>query len=331
MAHHQGEGFVDGLGLGRLLPAGAEEPHGFTQGEAVRPVALQPLPPPAGEVGGHPIQGGDHRPGRLRPAGCSPQGLGQGDRHRGHLRAEVGLRLAHVEAQAHHHVAQGGGLRLQLQLGEDAAQLAAVQDHVVGPLDVGADAAQRLHRVAHRHRRPRRQGGHLLQAARRPQQGGQVQPLPRRGQEGAAPAAPAPGLLPGDHHQPVGHGVHRPALDLVVGGVHRLQADQLLPHPAAGHRRRQLPGGEQIRRALQPVAPPGGGGDGVPLPPQGLDGLPDRRPAHPQGLAHGLPGQLLPRLQQGEHLVPQHGHPSLIGCLHCTCTGFICQPIQKSS
>ena len=154
-------------------------------------------------------------------------------------------------------MAQGGSLRLQLQLGENAAQLPPVQDHVVGPLDPRPHAAHPLHRIAHRHRRPRRQGRHLLQRAPGAEENRQIKPLPRRGDKGAAPAAPAAGLLLRHHRQAVGGPGQGPALDLVVGGVHRLQAHQRAAHPAARQGSGQLPGGQPVRRALQGVAPAG--------------------------------------------------------------------------
>lgn len=240
------------------------------------------------------VQGGQHGRRHLRPAGGPSQSLGQGDGHRGHLRPEVGCGLGEVDPHPHHHMAQGGALRLQLQLGENAAQLPPVQDHVVWPLDPRPHAAHPLHRIAHRHRRPRRQGRHLLQGAPGAEEDRQIKPLPRRGDKGAAPAAPATGLLLRHHRQAVGGPGQGPALDLVVGGVHRLQAHQRAAHPAARQGSGQLPGGQPVRRALQGVAPAGGGGDDIPLVPQRLHGLPHRRPAHPQGTAHLLPRQGLP-------------------------------------
>ncbi len=164
-AHHQGEGIVHRLGKGLLLPARPEQAHRPAQGEAVGPVPLQPGRPLRREGGVQLVQGGQHGRRHLRPAGGPSQSLGQGDGHRGHLRPEVGCGLGEVDPHPHHHMAQGGALRLQLQLGENAAQLPPVQDHVVGPLDPRPHAAHPLHRIAHRHRRPRRQGRHLLQRA----------------------------------------------------------------------------------------------------------------------------------------------------------------------
>ena len=70
------------------------------------------------------------------------------------------------------------GLRGQLdaraggdaQLGERAAELLAVQDKIVRPLDLRPHAAGALHRIAGRHRAERRERQYLLRRELRAQQ-----------------------------------------------------------------------------------------------------------------------------------------------------------------
>ena len=51
--------------------------------------------------------------------------------------------------------------------------------------------------------------------------------------------------------------------------------------------------------------------EGILLLPQRLHGLPHRRPAYPQRSAHSLAGAgSIPRLQQRQHLIPQHSAAS---------------------
>ena len=173
---------------------------------------------------------------------------------------------------------------------------------------MGPQSAGGLDAVAHRHRHPGGKVGHLLGGQPGAEKGGQVKPLAPGGLEGAAPAAPAPGLLLRQHHQALGGPGHGPALALGAGGVNDLQAHQLPAYEGAGQRGGQLPRPEEIRARLQPVAPVGGGGDHIALLPQGLDHLPDPRPADAQDLAHGLPGQIfpLPLPQEGQHFFPAH-------------------------
>ena len=140
------------------------------------------------------------------------------------------------------------------------------------------------------------------------QQGGQIEPAATGGLKAPAQAAPAPGLLLCQHHQPLRGPHHGPALALGVGGVDDIQAGQLTAHQAARQRSGQLPLPHPVGGGLETIAPVGGGGDHIPLLPQGLDGLPHRSAADPQLAAHGLAGQGLIRVfpQQGQHFFPTH-------------------------
>ena len=216
--------------------------------------------------------------------------------------------MVHIHSDARDHILQTVGLALQPQFGEDAHQLAAVQDDVVGPLDPGADAAGGLDAVAHGHGHPGGEvgnGGGLQMGA---QQGGQIEPAATGGLEGTAQAATAPGLLLRQHHQALRRPRHGPALALGVGGVDDVQTGQLTAHQAARQRSGQLPLPHPVGGGLETIAPVGGGGDHIPLLPQGLDGLPHCGAADPQLAAHGLAGQGLIRVfpQQGQHFFPTH-------------------------
>ena len=281
-------------------------------GDAPAAVLGQIVPLPPGEGGVHLVQGGEQVDGQLRPAHRPPQGLGEGGGDGGEVGAEVGLGLAHIDPNTHHHGHRCGALGLELQLGENAAELFAVQDDVVGPLDAAGEAAAGLDGPAHRHRRP---GGELTQGVQGdlgPEEDGTEEPLPLQGLEGVAPAAPARRLLVGEDSQALRGPVGRPALDLTVGGVHRVQADHLPAHQMAGEGGGQLPGAQVVGGTREPVTPVGGGDDLISRPAQGLHRLPHRRPAHTQPAAHLLPGAVHRRLgpQQGQDLILKHGPTS---------------------
>ena len=81
--------------------------------------------------------------------------------------------LAHVDADTYHQprraaVGEQGGL------GQNAAELFAVQHHIVAPLDAAVRVAEALNSPAHGHRRQRRHGEQLPGRAVLPQ-GGKIQ------------------------------------------------------------------------------------------------------------------------------------------------------------
>lgn len=113
-------------------------------------------------------------------------------------------------------------------------------------------------------------------------------PVPR-GDWKERPRRPrAAGLLFTEDDQPIGGPGHGLALGLRIGGVDDIQAYQPASHMAARQRSGQFPLPDPVRGTLQPIAPLGGGLDLIPLLPQGLNGLPHRRPADAQRPAHGL-------------------------------------------
>ena len=147
-----------------------------------------------------------------------------------------------------------------------------------------------------------------------PQQDRQVKSLAGKGLKGAPPPAPAGGLPLGQNGQTLGRSGGGPALDLGIGGVHRLQTDQLPPDGAACQSSGQLARPDAVGAAGEAVAPIGGGGDLVAVPPQGLHRLPHRRAAYRQSAAHGLSGEMpLPvAAQQRQDLFLQHIKASLL-------------------
>lgn len=224
------------------------------------------------------------------------------------MSGEVLRGVVHIHSDACDQILQAVGLALQAQLGEDAHQLAPVEHNVVGPLDPGTDAAGSFDAVAHGHRHPGGEvgdGGGLRTGA---QQGGQIESAAPGGLKAPAQAATAPGLLLCQHHQPLRGPHHGPALALGIGGVDDIQAGQLTAHQTARQGSGQLPLPHPVRGGLETIAPVGGGGDHIPLLPQGLDGLPHCGAADPQLAAHGLAGQglvgVLP--QQGQNFFPTH-------------------------
>ena len=116
-----------------------------------------------------------------------------------------------------------------------------------------------------------------------------------------APPLPssAAGLLIGNGDGTVGCPLSRQKLQIVVGGIHAVQYDHMLP-------KRMIP--QQLQNALlfqrfrlrrKSVAQPGRRLDLIASLPKLCNLLPHCRPCDPQPLAHGLPGDIsFPRLHQ---------------------------------
>ena len=101
-------------------------------------------------------------------------------------------------------------------------------------------------------------------------------------------------------------------LQVVVGGVHLLETNQLVPQLLRMQIRPDLSLGDQVRRGDQPVALSGGGFDVVAILTQAVDGLVHCRPADPQLLTDDLTGQVvLLLLQHGQYFLFSHcvSHP----------------------
>ena len=141
--------------------------------------------------------------------------LGQHDGQRGGDLPELGREgvggRGHVQADAEH-----GPPLLRPALHEDPGELAAVHQHVVGPLD----PAVGRHRIGHRHRRRQRHRLGRRAQHHRQQHGG------ARGGDPAAPlAAASGGLLVRGHHGAVRGSPQRESLGPLVGRVHGAVVD----------------------------------------------------------------------------------------------------------
>ena len=135
---------------------------------------------------------------------------------------KVGLGLGQIDADAQDPCSPVGHA-----LAQDAHDLFAVQQQVVGPLDAAVDA---VHPVEHLGGDQAGQKGQRLGL----DQGllhhaGVVQRLSRRVDPGVSPASPPGGLAGGVHRAefPQPSGI---ALDPAVGAVHRVQPDQRGAH-----------------------------------------------------------------------------------------------------
>ena len=147
------------------------------------------------------------------------------------------------------------------------------------------------HRPAHRHGAEGRQRQQRVRGALRPPQHRQIQPLPGRGQEAAAPATPPGSLVVGDDHRAVRCAPSGQQLAVVIGGVHggqHVDGSGILSQ-SSPHQRLVQP-----VAAAEPVAQARAGFDVIPLPAEGLHRLPHRRPADAQGLAQALTGDECP-------------------------------------
>ncbi len=235
--------------------------------------------------------------------------LAQRDGHAADLRRKILLFLVDVDADAGDQIIQGVGFTLQTHLRQNACQLAAGGHKVVGPLDPGPEAADRLDPITDRHRHPGGKVHGVLGLQCRAQKGGEVDSLALWGIEGAPPASPASGLgFRGDHQPFLGAG-EGPALALRIGGVHRVQADQSASHQTAAKGSHQLSRPDPVQRTVQTVSPFGGGSDVVALFAQGVHRLPDCGPADPELLTHKLTGEVrtLVFQEHGENLFLKHG------------------------
>ena len=154
----------------------------------------------------------DHRRGQLR-ARNEPARLAQDGRcDLRDLADEVLLALADVEADARHDVLELAGLTLDAQLGQNAAELSAVQDEIVCPLDLRVRPRHAVDRAAHRNGDETRERHQLRRRKLRAQQDRQVNALARRALKAAAAAAASARLLRRDGDGTVRRAVERDAL-----------------------------------------------------------------------------------------------------------------------
>ena len=138
----------------------------------------------------------------------------------GYVGGEIGSGLGDIDADAHDDpvrrtVGPEGGFR------QDAADLFAAQQQVVGPFDAAVQAADLLNGAAHGHCRQRRDHGQRVGAQAGAPQDGQVQAQPRGRLEAAAHAAAARRLAVRCHHG-IDDALRGQPPALGIGGVHRV-------------------------------------------------------------------------------------------------------------
>ena len=152
----------------------------------------------------------------------------------------------------------------------------------------------------------RRHGHGRRGRAIRPQEHGQVGPLPRvRAKRPPGPAAP--GRLPvGNGAQTVRRAAHGLGLEITVRGVDLRKAPHRRP-PRLRQVGQHVPGRERVRPRAQAVAPVRDRVDIIAVCAQRAHRLADRRARHAQLFAHFLAGEIPLRLrEQEQNIVPQH-------------------------
>ena len=227
------------------------------------------------------------------------------------LRREVGPGRVQVHADADDHEAHAVGFGLQL--GEDARDLATVEQDVVRPLDARLERAAVADRLRDGEARHERQARHLERRDARLQNDGRVEVHARRRGPRATEAAASRSLLLRDDGRAFRCAAARELRGEPVGrvdgrAVHDLAAQQPRLDVLADR-----VGQQQVAVAHQPVAASGDRFDAVALLAQLLDPLPDRGPRHAETLRDlraGLPAASLERGQQIVGLLPHRAAPA---------------------
>ena len=219
--------------------------------------------------------------------------------------------LVHIDANAGDNVLKGGSLSLNGHLRQNTADLAAVHDDVVGPLDLRTNPGSFFNAVADGDSHVGSQIHRLGRGEVGPEQDRIVDTLAFRGGKAPPQPAPAPGLLIRHGGGAVGQ-IARLPLQIVVGGVNCGKDFQVPGHVADAQIGQDLTLCQPIRGREQLIAPVGDGVNFIPLLPETLHCLGDGCPADAQLAAHLGPGEVaLGLIQKGEDLLLAHGI-----CLH---------------
>ena len=216
------------------------------------------------------------------------------------LLREVLPLLGDIDADADDGAVDGGGFGVAGELGKDAADLAAVDDDIIGPFDGGGKPQLLQHLTDGQSRTAGQQaqgGGVAIGAV----EVGKVHPLPARRKKAASQTAAAPGLAVGQHYGAGGGALQCKLHPAGIGGVGLLIADDGLSPALRQVLLQQLPR-HAVRQGGQAVAQPGDRLDGIARFPQAAGGLPHGGAADPQTggklLAGMEPGAILPQLPQ---------------------------------
>ena len=223
-----------------------------------------------------------HRIGQQAPVDRSTGLHADGGRDVRDLRGESGL--VAVDADPGDDIVHRPRLRLDGKLRQDAAELSAVVDEIVCPLDADVEPCRLQDRAADGDGGHRREVHDLLRQQAGAEHDAEIKSA-RLGGEAAPAAALAGGLPLGQDARPGGTAVGG---QLPRDGIRR--GDFLIDMDVCAG----IPGDD---RGIQPVGqgseaitPARGSLDGVALLPELVDGLPDRRAADAQGAAHLLAG-----------------------------------------
>ena len=221
----------------------------------------------------------------------------------------------HVDADARHHVVDT--LLVGVHFKQHAADLFAVADNVVGPLDARVYLTDAGNRARHSHRRLQRELRHMRGMRLRPQNQRHENALARRGKP-APPAAAAPRrlLVRNDERAlPGAVGGHRARV--TVGGIHAAQIYDGFARPFRVQAARNYGRHQAVRHGNQPIALPAAGLNVKSEFAQLADLLPNRRAGHAQLFAERLAGNRLAAQQARQnffrHVFSLHPADSLCG------------------
>ena len=216
------------------------------------------------------------------------------------LLGEILRLLGDIDADADDRAIDGAAFGIAGELGEDAADLAAVEDDIIGPLD-GRGQAMLLQHLADSQPgaagKQTERGGVEIRAEKIRE----INPLPGRRGKAAAQAAVAVGLAIRQHNSAGGRALQGQLHPAGIGRIGLLVANDGLS-PALRQVLLQQFLCHAIRQGGKAVAQPGDRFDGIALLPQAAGGLPHRGAADAQPDGKLLPGvvlgTVLPQLPQ---------------------------------
>ena len=221
---------------------------------------------------------------------------------------------------------------LRRDLDQDAGDLLAPRQDVVGPLDGDAGRYDRDERLRQGH--PGKQG-HLRRLGRLepgPQDEGQADPLSGRREPAAAPAAPPSRLRLGDDKRPLDGPRDGQVSGEAICRIHFLLENDLVPQALRPQRGLDLGGKEPVEGLPEQVTLPRRGVDDVAFVSQAAGLLPDRRARDAELPAQFLAGHpialcLLEAHKQVMSCVCCHNkRPPFAGASSNTIRGIDCQP-----
>ena len=212
-------------------------------------------------------------------------------RDRAHLVRPIGIG-AQVDADARNERADRAGLALDHGFGQDAAQLAAVHQHIVDPLDLRVKARGPADGLRHRDRRCDRDKLDVLDRQGGMQQDGQVDARPRGGRKRATQTAAPAGLLLCEQHKAV-RAAQIPLLEHGVGRGERGDDQQVAADAVRVQQRGDARRGQAVVLRGKTVALAGHAVDRKPAAAQRADGFVHRRARYAELRRESAAGQPL--------------------------------------